>query len=270
MSEIAKRISTVLKNIQPIAKDKKHEQGWEYASAPAIKRAVRPVMGEAGLSIVKWELLAQKIEVIPYGTNKVRYNLFGDFEFTLGCTDSDETTTIKLTAFVIDYSDKVYNKLYTQALKNFLINTFLLDDGGDDETDYSEAKPERKNGNYTPQNYTPQKFLNDVNERLRGESLPEYKKLSHLAQVIGDGTWPLTENREAWIKAGKAAIQHKAEEPFLLSIIEKINGFDDKKSVKAAIAELEMEIVLGDENAIESLTATLSDYATEKFFTEEK
>ena len=136
------------------------------------------------------------------------------------------------------------------------------------QSPFDESEPEKAKN--TNGNYTPQRFMDDVNERLREESLPEYKELSHLAQVIGDGTWPVPENREAWIKAGKAAIQHKAEEPFLLSIIENINGFDNKKAVKAAIVELGMEIVLGDENAIESLTATLSDYATEKFFTEDK
>ncbi len=163
-------------------------------------------------------------------------------------------------------------------LKRYQLSALVGVSVADEDSDgvsQSSKKPSKQTskqttGQTTQQasgSYNPEKFMTDVNQRLKEKDLPEYEKLSHLAQVIGEGKWPRPEKKDDWIEAGKIAIQHKAEEPFLLSIIENIRGFNTKKEVKATIKELGMKITPNDDD-LESLTAALSDYALENFFKE--
>ncbi len=261
------------------------------------------VLGQAGLVNGKFEPQAAYSVMVEIGVplHNFLVSLGVDVNYDFGLAWLQTTWDEKQRAYTPDTADEIkqdifkaqldYSELeafYEQVMKNipwyqnhgsveFAMHDLKIDwkRGGNVEivmerlSKYALEQDLPKMSDSDKKIYTPEKFITDVNQRLKEKDLPEYEELSHLAQVIGEGKWPRPEAEQDWIEAGKIAVQHKAEEPFLLSIIENIRGFNTKKEVKAAISKLGRRITPNDDD-VESLAADLSDYALENFFKEGK
>jgi hypothetical protein len=139
MSSVFKKIALVMSEIGSIPKDAQHQQGYSYQSIQAVSARLNTVMSKHGLlclpSVASWHVVDGRY-IVEYDMQFVDADS-GDSvhrswvsEATLGITKKDG-------GFMID--DKAMNKAHGNALKYFLLRTFIVsaqDDPDGDETDH--------------------------------------------------------------------------------------------------------------------------------------
>jgi hypothetical protein len=134
-AELYKKISAVMGELQRIPKNGKNkEQNYAYATAEDIKNETRKAMAKYNLSLLV-ELPDYEIIEITSRSGTTGTKLRGNIHYTLCCGDTGEIVTMIMPNEAIDWQDKSFSKLYTVGLKYFLINTFQISTGDEDDTD---------------------------------------------------------------------------------------------------------------------------------------
>lgn len=134
-AELYKKIAAVMGELQRIPKNGKNkEQNYNYATAEDIKNETRKAMAKHNLSLLV-ELPDYEIIEITSRSGTTGTKLRGNIHYTLCCGDTGESVTMIMPNEAIDWQDKSFSKLYTVGLKYFLINTFQISTGDEDDTD---------------------------------------------------------------------------------------------------------------------------------------
>jgi hypothetical protein len=135
MEKVYEKIAAVMGELNRIPKGGfNRDQNYKYATAEDVKQQVRQAMAKHKLALT-WELAEfDAIEIVSAkGTKGTK--LRGRLIFTLGCGETGQSVSMSIWNEAIDWGDKAFNKLYTTAEKYFLINTFLVSTGDEDDTD---------------------------------------------------------------------------------------------------------------------------------------
>jgi len=201
-----KKMSDVMSELGGIKKDKKHpKHGYEYASSEAVKDAVRRAMAKHGLALM-FHIVSQDVVKFKSRGGADGIEVTAHIAFTIADGETGECETRIVVNMARDYDDKVYNKLYTTAEKYFLLTTFLIGTGVDDDADGADTpipaptpelmmpEPHNKYG-------TPETFFERVQQKTGGY----YTGTDHLLATIG-GEWPDWNNKDAVKAAGTLAI----------------------------------------------------------------
>jgi hypothetical protein len=168
------------------------QNGWnsfhkyKYPTETDLLEAVREILAEAGLALMvtvvdsKRELLDVHDKYKPTDPDKTKKNWFTriKMEFTLGCTDTGQTWTSRFDGEGGDNEDKGLYKAYTNTMKYFLRQTFLIPTG--DVAPDSDGRPMDVEYNDPPQGYDTPKNQNGgkntQNQKKPADGKPEGNK----------------------------------------------------------------------------------------------
>lgn len=233
-----KKMAAVMNDLNRIPKNGRNkEQNYDYATSEDIKQAIRAAMAKNNLALL-FELAEFTIEEVVSRSGTKGKKIIGKLDFTLACGDTGETVNRSIWAEAIDWQDKAFNKLYTTGEKYFLITTFLVSTGDEDDADSGpvvhetgnqqtikpakqDKKPEAQqaqttakqpevaqangNGNQSPN--TPAALL----QVLKNKGFA-YNAVDHLLNAIkqeqADFAWPKPADTDGWRNAYKLAKQH--------------------------------------------------------------
>ena len=233
-----KKMAAVMNDLNRIPKNGRNkEQNYDYATSEDIKQAIRAAMAKNNLALL-FELAEFTIEEVVSRSGTKGKKIVGKLDFTLACGDTGETVNRSIWAEAIDWQDKAFNKLYTTGEKYFLITTFLVSTGDEDDADSGpvvhetgnqqtikpakqDKKPEAQqaqpatkqpeattNGNGSQSPNTPSALL----QVLKNKGFT-YNAVDHLLNAIkqeqADFVWPKPNDTDGWRNAYKLAKQHK-------------------------------------------------------------
>lgn len=115
------------------------DQNYQFATSEDIKQAVREAMANNKLCLFVDMPEYESSEIIARsGTKGTRIR--GRMVFTICCGETGEEMERSLWGEATDYQDKAFNKLYTTLEKYFLISTFLISTGDDNDSDSSNVE----------------------------------------------------------------------------------------------------------------------------------
>lgn len=132
---LAARIAAAMAEAGEVTKsDENREQGYKFASAESILKAVRePLLARGVLLFPNVESLEEHEITSKSGTKGTRVVI----EVTYKFTDGRDELVARWQGEGQDYGDKAYGKAYTNALKTFIRSAWLLPTEHDDP----EARP---------------------------------------------------------------------------------------------------------------------------------
>lgn len=133
-----------------IGKDARNkDQGFDYSSAAAVARAVKPALAAETCSFryTACEVIGQDPVTSRHGAEGTRWRLFVGYRFSGGGGHIDVTLPME----AVDYSDKGLSKILTQAQKYAALQMFYATPGTADESD--AASPEFRSGPATTQTH---------------------------------------------------------------------------------------------------------------------
>lgn len=142
MGELAKAIAGVVASTGWVAKDKRHQKGFEYASAEGVIDHLRIAIASAGLAIVPSVISVESVETSSTSksgakANRVRVTM----EFTL-LHSSGESCKSTWIGDAESYDCTSVYAACTGCHREFLIKTFLVPRGDDPEED--RMPPQKK------------------------------------------------------------------------------------------------------------------------------
>lgn len=169
---------------------------YNYPTETDLLEAVREILAEAGLAFFPTILESERVlheihDKYDKAKNKFKWFTRIKMEFTLGCTDTGETIKGVFHGEGQDDDDKGLYKAYTNTLKYFLRQTFLIptgdvqpdDDGRPMDAEYAppsqgytndQKQPNKGGGGKTTQNTKPtQNKPTDGAQAITRESLVE-------------------------------------------------------------------------------------------------
>jgi hypothetical protein len=110
------------------------DQKYSYATSEDIKQVIRQAMAKHKLALL--------IEMPEYEATEITSQrgsrgtrIRGRLVFTIADGETGESVERSLWNEATDWQDKAFNKLYTTGEKYFLINTFLISTGDEDDAD---------------------------------------------------------------------------------------------------------------------------------------
>ena len=155
--EIIKAIIAVQQKCPNLTKDKQVGTGnsaYKSVTDKQVRDNVRPLMSEYGLSVMVQEVETISSEVHRYidpQWNKAKKEVFEQNLYTFRLSHvSGQWLLGKSKGIGVDANDKGPGKAETYAMKNFLMNTFLITKGDDEDpsnqhsTDQEVAPPAKK------------------------------------------------------------------------------------------------------------------------------
>lgn len=166
---------------------------YDYVTADAIAIRVGALLAENGLAFFPSMV---SVETSEYTTQKggSNFRTVAHFQMTLACTETGATFSSLWSGEAIDRSDKSISKAAVSAVKYFLLKTFLL--AGGDEEDADAVSP-TVNGNAVD---------GDVNfDTTKPAKLtPEQAAIiAHLGQKAYPGEWEANMDKLAqWASQG--------------------------------------------------------------------
>lgn len=144
MKEISKAILSVMKEVKNIEKEMTVGTGqssYKAVSDSLVRNTIRPEMIKAGLVIVPVSIESQSKterweEETSYGV-KMKQQIFTEAfcKYKLIHTESGEELEISGLGHGVDSQDKSAGKATTYALKNALLDTFLITKGESEDND---------------------------------------------------------------------------------------------------------------------------------------
>lgn len=153
-ASLFKKIATVTGRLRNIQKDKKHPQGWMYASWESIATAINHELGEANLAFIcEMADIGEEILIGKTSNSSPIYRYKIPFRMTLADGDSGAFISMIWWGMSDDSSDKGIEKAATYANKGFLKKTFVIgvgDDPDGESNDYSGASYTRQDNPATP------------------------------------------------------------------------------------------------------------------------
>lgn len=173
-ASLFKKIAKMTGELRNIKKDRRHQQGWEYAGWDTIATAINHQLGENNLAFICG--MAGPGTETTYSSKQggtiYRYKI--PFRMTLADGDTGAFITEIWYGIADDSSDKGIEKASTYANKGFLKKTFVIGVGDDPDAegnDY-EQRPFQQQAAQPPQQQRhpkasrPEENQNDPNDKL--------------------------------------------------------------------------------------------------------
>ena len=132
LSPLYKAILEVYDSVAGVPKSDSAGVPYSFITMDAAIGAVRPAMIAAGLIAfpVDVDELVETIKTTNrQGEIKYAYRSTGKIVFRLVHTTTGESVDITIPSMAIDYSDKATNQFLGYAIKNFVLQTFMLQSG---------------------------------------------------------------------------------------------------------------------------------------------
>lgn len=122
---------------------------YTYVTADAIAIRIGALLAENGVAFFPSMI---SVETNEYTTQKggTNFRTVAHFQMTLGCTETGATFTSMWTGEAIDRSDKSISKAAVSAVKFFLIKTFLLAGGDEEDADSQSLTVEQRQAPQQP------------------------------------------------------------------------------------------------------------------------
>lgn len=116
---------------------------YDYVTADAIAIRIGKVLADVGLAFLPSlvSLETSEYQTKNGGTN---YRTVAHFQMTLACTETGATFTSLWSGEAIDRSDKSISKAAVSAVKYYLLKTFLLAGGDEEDADASSPVVETR------------------------------------------------------------------------------------------------------------------------------
>lgn len=133
------KIASVMKQVRTLEKTGRNQfDKYDYVTADAIATKIGTALAENGLAFFP-SLVT--VETSDYTTKSggSNFRTVVHMQMTLACTESGATYTSLWSGEAIDRSDKSISKAAVSAVKYYLLKTFLL--AGGDEDDADAASP---------------------------------------------------------------------------------------------------------------------------------
>lgn len=216
------KIATVMSKVRTLEKTGENKfDKYSYVTADAIAIRIGAVMAEVGLAFLP-SLVS--VETSEYTTQKggSNFRTVAHFQMTLACTETGATFTSMWSGEAIDRSDKSISKAAVSAVKYYLLKTFLL--AGGDEEDADASSPAVS----TPANAIENPFENTPAPVL---SLGQLKELAELGTAFYGEEW----------KQQQLVFAEKVSKGAVKTILELNPGEADKliDGIKKKIADVE-------------------------------
>lgn len=129
-----KKLSAVIAGVKRVPKNGWNKfHGYAYSTETDLLEGVRDIMSEAGLMI--WVTVEHSERVQLKASNKDKWFTKIIMKFMVGCIETGETLTSTFHGEGEDESDKGLYKAYTNTMKYFLRQTFLIPSGEVQEID---------------------------------------------------------------------------------------------------------------------------------------
>lgn len=131
MSSLAAKMSAITGAVARIPKTGRHpSQGWMFATEGDISDAIRPLMAEQGIAVFS-SVVEHTYATAAADARATRH--YVRVEYTI--TDGTDQMVVFWAGEADDWNDKGLNKALTACRKGFLINTFFVSTGLDDDPD---------------------------------------------------------------------------------------------------------------------------------------
>lgn len=137
------KIATVMRQVRTLEKTGRNQfDKYDYVTADAIATRIGSALGENGIAFLP-SLVS--VETSEYTTKSggANFRTVVHMQMTLACTESGATYTSLWSGEAIDRSDKSISKAAVSAVKYYLLKTFLLAGGDDEDADASSPEVER-------------------------------------------------------------------------------------------------------------------------------
>lgn len=151
LAKLYSKLARITQSMKRIPKNGRHGQGYSFATEGDIINAVSEAMASENMAIIASMV---GYEIADGGKTKNGQQIFHticQFEFTLVCGDTGASITSRWFNEALDSSDKGFNKTATAALKYFLMKTFLITTGEEDEHEMGNTSASASKSNSTSQ-----------------------------------------------------------------------------------------------------------------------
>lgn len=153
------KMAAVMGDINRLAKTGTNkDQHYDYATSEDVKELIRPLLAKHNLAMFLSLPEFEAIDVTS-GRGTQGTKIRGRLEFTIACGDTGEMITRSIWMEAIDWQDKAFSKLYTIGEKYFLINTFLISTGDENDPDGDKGE-DIKQSKRQPKQQKPSKSNN--------------------------------------------------------------------------------------------------------------
>ena len=208
--KIYERLCSVMAEIEAVTKDKKNpQQGYNYRSIDDVYNMLQPVFGRNKIFILPNVIEIKEEErqsksggTLFYTTIEMEYSFY---------TDDGSSVTTKATGKAMDSGDKSLDKAKSSAIKNLLLQMFIIPtiEEKDTETASPEVKPkvqqEQKVSTEPPSKELYTKFIDRINEINNMFELDNWGK-KHKSEIDAMPSQQQTDLRELY-KARKETIK---------------------------------------------------------------
>lgn len=206
------KIAKVMATVRTLEKDGRNQfDKYDYVTADAIATRIGKVMADVGLAFLP-SLVS--VETSEYTTKSggSNFRTVAHFQMTLACTETGATWSSLWSGEAIDRSDKSISKAAVSAVKYYLLKTFLL--AGGDEEDADASSPA---------------IDNPFEQPTKPRATPaQVTQLDKLGKAFYQGEW-----QEQRAKLSKAVSKGNASEPEELlasEIATLIAGIEKKRA----------------------------------------
>ena len=134
-SKLFAKIAAVMGTVRTLEKTGENKfDKYHYVTSDAIAARMGKVMAENGLAFLP-SLIS--VETSEYATKSggSNFRTVAHFQMTIACTETGATWTSQWSGEAIDRSDKSISKAAVSAVKYFLLKTFLLSGGDEEDAD---------------------------------------------------------------------------------------------------------------------------------------
>lgn len=134
-SKLFAKITSVMKKCRTLEKTGRNAYDkYDFVTADAVAVKIGALLAENGIVFLP-SLVS--VETSEYTTQKggSNFRTVAHFQMTLGCTETGATYTSMWSGEAIDRSDKSISKAAVSACKYFLLKTFLLAGGDEEDAD---------------------------------------------------------------------------------------------------------------------------------------
>jgi hypothetical protein len=143
-------IHEVMTKVSNVHKSSSQNLNYDFVSKDTVIAALRSHMIENGLVVYPVEINDVQQVQIQAANSKIAYRATGTVVFRFQHAPSGDYIDVPISSEAIDYSDKATNKLLGFAIKNVLLQTFMLESGEKDpeeQTGESSAVEPQKSAN---------------------------------------------------------------------------------------------------------------------------
>lgn len=134
-AKLFSKIATVMGQVRTLEKTGRNNfDKYDYLTADAIATKLGSLLSQAGIAFLP-SLVSVESSEYTAKSGGSNFRTVAHFQMTLACTETGATWTSLWSGEAIDRSDKSISKAAVSAVKYFLLKTFLLAGGDEDDAD---------------------------------------------------------------------------------------------------------------------------------------